>query len=358
MSSTTKKYTPPGLSSLTFEFVQPAQLQAKDIQEIVDFLDGQDTSHPFQFPQWAQITDAKYLPTCRFLIGKRDSRIVWFASAGTLYPLGRIVRQFRGLVITRGPVCDDVAIYREILPLLEKEVSALGYLFIEANPDVITGLTPGIFESFQEAKWVTRGRAATSLRLNLDAPEKQLLAQFRKSTRYEIKRAQDHGICIVKSSYDRKEIKKFLQIYNSMSKRKGFQADSDDDLKRAIGWLSRESNRGALLLAMENSAIRGGVIIVRAAKRCWYVWGATESNFKVNVGHILQWYALLWAKAQGCSEYDFGGYTEKATSGPAFFKKGFGGSLVKFMPSQRKIVKPKSYNSFRLLRQFRGISDE
>jgi len=67
----------------------------------------------------------------------------------------------------------------------------------------------------------------------------------------------------------------------------------------------------------------------------------------MTVGHILQWRAILWAKAHGCTEYDFGGYTPGATSGPAWFKEGFGGAVVHLAGAHRRVIEPNRYNIVR-----------
>ncbi len=85
-------------------------------------------------------------------------------------------------------------------------------------------------------------------------------------------------------------------------------------------WLMADS---ALYWQRKNQ-VYGGAVIGRAGKRCWYVWGAADKHEQFNVGHILQWKALLWAKSHGCREYDFGGYTPGAKSGPAWFKAASG----------------------------------
>ena len=90
-------------------------------------------------------------------------------------------------------------------------------------------------------------------------------------------------------------------------------------------------------------------MIARSGHRCWYVWGATDREKQLAVGHLLQWNALLWAKSHGCTEYDFGGYTPGATSGPAWFKEGFGGTVVHLVSAHRRVIEPKRYHFFRAI---------
>ncbi len=339
---------------ITVQLAKPENLSRETIDEIVEFLDTQETSHPFQYPQWARGKKEKYRASCRFAFARDAGKILWFASCGTLYPLGRAVARFRGLVINRGPVADDASIWRDALNSLANTADAHGYSFIEAAPDIVFGTKPGILEAF-ESGWNASAQATLSLRLGLQPSEDELREKFRKTTRHEIKNAESSGLSVVESCYKGAEVGRFLQLYKAMAGRKGFAADSPDDIERVLGWLSGDASRGCLLIACDQVGIHGGVVLVRAAKRCWYVWGATAAAERAGIGHLLQWNAIRWAKHHDCEEYDFGGYTMGATSGPALFKKGFGGKIVEFTPAQRRVVNESRYQSFRLLRILRGI---
>jgi peptidoglycan pentaglycine glycine transferase (the first glycine) len=152
------------------------------------------------------------------------------------------------------------------------------------------------------------------------------------------------------------EIEEFLSMHARLADRKGFAAETRDDLRSAIGWLTAADSRGALLLARAENQVYGGAVIGRSGRRCWYVWGAAENPEHFNVGHVLQWKALLWAKSHGCKEYDFGGYVPGATSGPAWFKAGFGGRVVQFVPPRRKIIRRGYYRTFKLICRMREFS--
>jgi peptidoglycan pentaglycine glycine transferase (the first glycine) len=95
-------------------------------------------------------------------------------------------------------------------------------------------------------------------------------------------------------------------------------------------------------------------VIVRSGIRCWYVFGATSKSDKFSAGHLLQWRAIQWAKEHGCLEYDFGGYSEGRSGGPAFFKKGFCDDLVHFLPPHRKIIRGTSVRVSDLVSKFRA----
>lgn len=224
-------------------------------------------------------------------------------------------------------------------------------VYVDAAPDCVQRSEPGSVAEFSP-DWKSIGAARVSLRLELTRTPDELLAQFRKNTRYEVRRAERANLTIA-SATGPAEMEQFLELYLRLAGRKGFSPDSPEHLRAILRWIIAEPSRGALLLARDDAGVAGGAVIVRSGKRCWYVWGANDKREHFSAGHALQWHALLWAKSQSCTEYDFGGYTPGATSGPAWFKEGFGGQVVHFVPAHRYVLRRRPYGLFRILARAR-----
>ncbi|HWZ82500.1 MAG TPA: peptidoglycan bridge formation glycyltransferase FemA/FemB family protein [Terriglobales bacterium] len=327
---------------MTLQFLAPADLSPELIQEIAGFLDSQDSGHPFQFPQWSA-------PGNRFAVVRQENRIRWFANCGLQFPLGTRLRGFRAMSVNRGPVCDDRFAWNTGINLLLRQGRADRLVYLDASPDWLQDLTS---KSLLTEEWRPSESKRVSLRLDLQQTPDELLAQFRKNTRYEVRRAERAGI-IVSPTNSEREVDAFLSLYSSLAGRKGFAADSPDHLRAIVRWLIAEPSRGALMLARDGATVAGGAVIVRSGKRCWYVWGASDKREHFSAGHAVQWQALLWAQSRGCTEYDFGGYTPGATSGPAWFKEGFGGRVVEFVPAHRFVFRRRPYRLFRMLTRAR-----
>jgi CelD/BcsL family acetyltransferase involved in cellulose biosynthesis len=329
------------LESVPIDGMSPALLG-----EIQDFLDSQDTGHPFQFPQWAG-------PGSKVVLVRTDGRICWLGTFGVQKPLGRRFPWLRALTANRGPVCDDRQLWDTAAEELAASMREQSFAFLDVLPEWIRqadGDHPNFANNFD---WHSIGKPRTSLRLDVTSPEEEIFANFRKATRYEIRRAERLGATVTAASSDR-EIDEFLDIYQRMAVQKGFIPNPIDNLRRVVRWLIASESRGTLLIGRAGGVALGGAIIARSGRRCWYILGANDREEGLTVGHILQWKAILWAKSHGCTEYDFGGYTPGATSGPAWFKEGFGGTVVDLVGAHRRMIERKRYNIFRAIS---GISN-
>lgn len=318
---------------MAVELIKADALSPLLLQEIEDFLDSQETSHLFQYPQWsANAACASW---------RVDGRLRWFGSFGEQFPLGRRLPWIRALIANRGPVCDDAKFWHDATDELAREMEEEHFSYLDVSPDWVQTSVAAATSRFVETMWQPSGTGRASLRLDTTKEQDEIFARFRKVTRYEIRRAERTGVSVMAAATDA-EIDEFLELYARLAARKAFSPEPAALLQRQIRWLALGS-RGALLLARLGDSILGGAVIGRSGRRCWYVWGATDREDNVGVGHILQWNALLWAKAHGCSEYDFGGYTPGATSGPAWFKAGFGGKVVRFVAPRRRVVRRGRY---------------
>ena len=306
------------------------------------FLESQRTSHPFQLPDWGTEDNTLYA------LGGDASNLALFARCDVIWPLGKRFERPRALTITRGPVCDDSESLRAALSRLIDTCRSRGFLYLDVNPDWTNSDADQLGTSLQGQGWFPAGAARASLRVDLRPELEAIRSTFRKSTRFEIRRADSAGVKVLVGA-DSLAHEQFLDLYRNMARDKGFAPDPEQHIQTVLGVLLNNPRRGVLLNAIWKGDVVGGVVAVRAGARCWYVWGATKKDSQVNVGHLLQWHALQWAKEQGCTEYDLGGYREGATDGPALFKKGFSETVVRFLPNYRFVIRPASYSAFKLI---------
>jgi len=303
-------------------------------REIEAFLDRQNNSHPFQFPNWTggQAGDEREGVYCAMVRDQGEMR--WFALCGVTFPLGRWVRPVRSFMVYRGPACDDADLTLYGLGKLLEKSKELGFAYVEIDPDWVERPEWSVGSALSRDGWQLLPERRSSLRLDLAAGNDELLSSFRKATRYEIRRSEQQGI-VIRFAQGEGDLQEFQRIYFEMAKKKDFVGLEAGDLSHILRRIMQEKDRGALLLAFKEMALLGGTLVVRAATRCWYVLGATTKDDRLSAGHLLQWRAILWAKEHGCVDYDFGGYREGINTGPALFKRGFCQSVVQFSPAYR-----------------------
>ena len=282
---------------------------------------------------------------------RRQGRLQWFAQCGVLYPAGRVLRPIRALTVNKGPICDDLELMEAGLRQLVAESRKRKIAYVEIAPEWTGAFAESANSLLGRNGWQALPGARSSLRLDLSPDLEHLFASFRKGTRYEIRRAERGGVKVT-IAHDEADCRDFVRLYAAMLSQKRIHGEDSDFLSRHLRWLAADQVRGGLFLAWEDGTLRGGAAIVRSGIRCWYVWGATSKKGKFSAGHLLQWHAIQWAKEQGCLEYDFGGFREGVSTGPAHFKKGFCDVVVHFLPPHRYVVSAVRY---RLLNLISGV---
>lgn len=328
-----------------FVVLKESQCSAALTREITNYLDTQDTSHPFQLPQWST-------GNAQLFLLRRQGRIQWFAKSAVHYPAGRVLRPIRALILNRAPVCDDPQLLRLGLEELVRAVRSLGIAYIDLMPEWTGEFAESAGAVLAQNGWQPLPSSRASLRLDLTPHREALFAGFRSGTRYDVRRAEAAGID-VKRVRNEADIREFIQLYVEMAREKEFAAESPDFLLKVFEWLDTDDTRGGFFVAHEGRLLRGGILLLRVGTRCWYVLGATAKDGKISAGHLLQWRGIEWSKNAGCREYDFGGYREESKSGPAFFKRGFCDRVVHFLPPHRRLISEARYTLSELVDRVR-----
>ena len=328
-------------SSVNLEIVPGSEFNSELGKLSQSFVDTQRTGHPFQLADWSAESSSL------FLIVRQSAKIQAFARCDIIWPLGKRFDRIRALTLTRGPVCDDPVLMRGVLRQLVALCKGRGFLYLDINPDWTDADAEDLAQWLESHDWFAAGPARASLRVDLRPELGNIFETFRKTTRAEIRRAENSGVEIAVAGAD--SIERFLRMYVDMARAKGFAPDPEHHMRGVLTWLTENPGRGVLLTAVSKAMILGGVVAVRAGSRCWYVWGATQKNSDVNVGHLLQWHAMQWARGQGCTEYDLGGYREGASDGPALFKKGFSEKVFRFLPTYRHALNSGRYSIYSVL---------
>src|SRR5581483_1642553 len=180
---------------MVFRFCPAWELPDSTRSRLARFLDNQPTAHPFQYLEWSPLGSA--LRTRSYCCWTEEGgEIHAFARANVIHPASRFLSLHRALVLNRGPVCDSPEILAPFLEQLVPAARELGFVYLDINPEFVGTELAGVAPILASNGWQLQGSLRASLRLELVPDAKALLAGFRKTTRHEIRRAEQAGISI------------------------------------------------------------------------------------------------------------------------------------------------------------------
>jgi len=186
----------------------------------------------------------------------------------------------------------------------------------EAVFQTLGGLPAAIHALDAEHSWV----------LDVTIPQEQILANMRKTTRYEIRRAQKLGVSIEKTT-DPTSLSSFFDLYNKTAKRHGFV--EHQSIKEEFSVFAAGDKALHIIGRVDGIPIASAIILF-AGSEAIYHHGASESS-SIPASYLIQWEAILEAKIRGMNYYNFWGIAPTEDShhpwyGLTQFKKGFGGN--------------------------------
>lgn len=175
--------------------------------------------------------------------------------------------------------------------------------------------------------------------LDLTLSDELLLSQMRKSTRYEIRKAQRTGID-VKQSTDETLIDDFVRLQHETSVREGFVPFSKKYLLEQFRALHKDQSVRWFLVRSDHAGsqpISMAFVIFYRDEAVYHYAASSAQSRHLPVAYAIQWAIIQEAKKRGCVTYNLWGDVPDSKlgnhrfSGPSLFKRGFGGSQVAYL---------------------------
>jgi peptidoglycan pentaglycine glycine transferase (the first glycine) len=176
--------------------------------------------------------------------------------------------------------------------------------------------------------------------------EDALLASMKPKCRYNIRLAERKGITIRHGTPA--DLPSFYAMYSETGQRDGFLIRPYSYYQPIWEGFLADGLAHLLLAEVEGQTV-AGLMLFRFGPTAWYFYGAsTASARELMPNHALQWAALRWAKAAGCSRYDWWGAPDTLDeSDPMWgvyrFKAGFGGEFVPGIGAWDFVANPSGY---------------
>ncbi len=199
--------------------------------------------------------------------------------------------------------------------------------------------------------------------IDISVNEEEILARMKQKTRYNIRLSARRGVTVREGSAD--EVATFYALMTETGSRDEFGIHSETYYHHALELFSRTQHNptsqphiggeAALLLADVEGETVAGLMVFALGQKAWYFYGASSNRHRSTMPtYALQWAAIRWAKARGCTRYDLWGipdadeetleaeFTERSDGlwGVYRFKRGFGGEVIRYVGLWEKALNP------------------
>ncbi len=211
---------------------------------------------------------------------------------------------------------------------------------------------PALFDTDETRTWLANRelrpasrtiQPARTILVNIQGSEDDILAQMKSKTRYNIRLAERKGVAVREGTAQ--DVADFYALMIETGARDKFGVHSEEYFRRALE-LFLPTGQAALLLAEIAGETVAGLMVFALGQTAWYFYGASSDRHRNAMpAYAVQWAAIRWAKARGCTVYDLWGipdadeetleahFTERDDGlwGVYRFKRGFGGQIVRYV---------------------------
>lgn len=260
------------------------------------------------------------------------------------------------LYAPKGPALDysNSALLEKVLTSLEQIARNQKAIFIKLDPDIEIH-SPNV-ALLAGRGWITSPEQIqfrNTVTLDLTSTEEELLAAMKPKWRYNIRLAERKGVVVEAGGANSTET--FYELYSETSARDGFLIRQYPYYRDVWNTMSKARLAQFFFARVQGQTV-AGLILFLFAGRAWYFYGASRNaDRELMPNHLLQWHAMRWAKAHGCTEYDFWGAPDRLIeSDPMYgvykFKLGFGGKTVEHIPAHDFVINPALYYMYAVAR--------
>jgi lipid II:glycine glycyltransferase (peptidoglycan interpeptide bridge formation enzyme) len=285
--------------------------------------------------------------------------------------------------VPKGPVVDwdNMRAVEATLAEVEGIAKRHNCIFVKIDPDVDETSAQGI-----RLRHLLRQRAWRASQeqiqfkntafTGLTGDEDGLLARLKSKWRYNIRLAERRGITVREGT--EADLAAFYRLYAETGARDGFlirpYAYYCTTWRSYLAAEQEADNPagGALLLAehAEEDAPVAGIFVMRYGDTAWYFYGASSERRRRDMpNYLLQWEALRWARARGCTRYDWWGAPaelhdpDDSLQGVWQFKQGFDAEFAPHIGAWDYAPVPRLYRLYMavmpralaLIRRMRGL---
>lgn len=167
------------------------------------------------------------------------------------------------------------------------------------------------------------------LRPTVDELRKRLAQKWRNC----LNQSERNGLKITRSR-KMEDWQYFEALYDAMLKEKQFATGVSIEAFRRLQQVLEDGSKMQVLLAWSDGVPVAGHVSSTLGDTCIYLFGASgDAARQTKAAYLLQWEALVHARASGARWYDLGGVDLVTNPGVYHFKSGLGGIETEFLSS-------------------------
>ena len=193
--------------------------------------------------------------------------------------------------------------------------------------------------------------------LDLHKSEEEIIKDMHRRIRYAVNNARNKGFTIEKSQ-DPKDIHEFYKIQLATARRQNFVSFSEDYLTKQFAAFAK-NNEATLYTAKYNGEILAQNFMIFYGNEASYHYAvSTELGTKLSGSPILHVEAMKDARARKIYRYNLWGIVGEDEKnhrfyGVSFFKRGFGGEELKYLPAHDLIINQVAYLKTKTIEKIR-----
>ena len=269
---------------------------------------------------------------------------------GVMLSILEDAKRGRHLSVPAGPIIDwqEAGQVSGFVDEIKKLAKAEACVFVRVRPQLQANeFSKIIFEKNGFVRAPIHLHAELTSQLDLTKPEEQLLANMRKATRYEVKKAISQGIKITATD-DPEAIKKFYDLQVLTSERQKFVPFSYQFLYEQFEVFAKVKKALLYSAEFQNKLLAQAFIIFYGHEAVYHYGASTEDGRKYPGAYLTQWEAIKEAKRRDMKSYNFWGVAPEEGKnhrfyGLSIFKRGFGGVDFEYLHARDLIINRPRY---------------
>ena len=229
-----------------------------------------------------------------------------FGGAGWELMIVRDAKRGRYLEIPCGPLCDwnDFNTVKMIFNKIQEVGKREKCAFVRVRPQLLaTAENLDLLKKLGLKKSPMHLAAEHTVMIDLMKSEEDLLAEIRRQTRYEVRRADKLGLKVTRGETEA-DFREFHAVQTETANRQDFIPPSLNVLmaeKEAF-----RDNIWIYKVMADDEAVAYGLIIRGGREGDYYEAASTDLNRKLPGAYALLWRVMRDLKAEGCERFNFG----------------------------------------------------